>query len=235
MADIAEVSSMLDKTTLNQEIPNGNSTMPATSTLKQNGVDEELIRHLRYLERFPEEDNLKEAAMSPVFTSAVRKYTQCFPGTGSEVGDPVFSQYALLGCESDTAPDTGDNRLFYNVAAPCSIFVCGSQGSGKSHTLSCVLESCLIPSEVSELRRPLTGLVFHYDTFTSEGGGAPCEAAYLASNEEVSMRVLCAPTNLRVIQVRASIPDTAGLQIPCSSTYKTRLTRHRKPTSTSPA
>lgn len=196
---------MLDNTTLNQDSSNGVSLNPTTPTAAQNAVDKELARHLRYLEHAPEEDSLNEAAMSPVFTSAVRKFAQSLQ---QETLDPVFPQHALLGCESDTTPGTEDNRLFYNVSAPCSIFVCGSQGSGKSHTLSCVLESCLIPSDVSQLSRQLTGLVFHYDTFTSEGGGAPCEAAHLASRKEVSVRVLCAPTNLRVIQVRSSLPDT---------------------------
>jgi pantothenate kinase-related protein Tda10 len=36
--------------------------------------------------------------------------------------------------------------VFLNVNSPWSMFICGSQGSGKSHALSCVLESCLLSS-----------------------------------------------------------------------------------------
>ncbi|KAG4267591.1 hypothetical protein FPRO04_12746 [Fusarium proliferatum] len=80
------------------------------------------------------------------------------------------------------------SRLFYNVAAPASTFICGSQGSGKSHTLSTILENCLISSKANQLPHPLAGLVFHYDTFVSDTGGMPCEAAYIASNTDVKVR-----------------------------------------------
>lgn len=88
------------------------------------------------------------------------------------------------------------------MTAPSSIFICGSQGSGKSHTLSCLLESCLIPEpRLGRLPNPLTAIVFHYDTFVSDTGGTPCEAAYLASDPRVKVRVLCAPTNINTIKV----------------------------------
>lgn len=35
-----------------------------------------------------------------------------------------------------------DLRLFFNIAGPSSMFICGFQGSGKSHMLSCLLEYC---------------------------------------------------------------------------------------------
>ncbi|KAH7261681.1 hypothetical protein BKA59DRAFT_447931 [Fusarium tricinctum] len=107
----------------------------------------------------------------------------------------IPTQYGLLGCnisrlEDSPSRSTGGveqltTRLFYNVAAPTSTFICGSQGSGKSHTLSTLLENCLIPSEANRLPHPLTGLVFHYDTFISDTGGMPCEAAYLSSHPAV--------------------------------------------------
>jgi hypothetical protein len=94
-----------------------------------------------------------------------------------------------------------DRRLFFNVTTPSSIFICGSQGSGKSHTLSCLLENCLAISDATVLPKPLSALLFHYDAFISDDGGSPCEAAYLASLSGVKVRVICAPTNLRTIQV----------------------------------
>ncbi|KAL4809926.1 hypothetical protein BDV18DRAFT_150399 [Aspergillus unguis] len=102
--------------------------------------------------------------------------------------------------EDDDKGKEDDPRLLFNVTAPSSTFICGSQGSGKSHTLSCMLEACLIPSKLGRLAKPLTGVVFHYDTFISDTGGSPCEAAYLASSNKVDVRVLCAPTNVATIK-----------------------------------
>jgi DNA replication protein DnaC len=91
--------------------------------------------------------------------------------------------------------------VFFNILAPSSTFICGSQGSGKSHTLSCLLENCLMKSDVSTLENPLAGLLFHYDSFTSDVKGTPCEAAHLASNSNIKVRVLCSPTNLEMAKV----------------------------------
>lgn len=55
-------------------------------------------------------------------------------------------------------------------------------------------------SEVSRLDNPLSGLVFHYDSFTSDLKGAPCEAGYLSSNPNITVRILCSPTNLQTIK-----------------------------------
>ncbi|KAI1203251.1 hypothetical protein F5X97DRAFT_283926 [Nemania serpens] len=124
--------------------------------------------------------------------------------------DQPFSQHGLLGSCAEISTDTSssDPRLFYNVSAPSSAFICGSQGSGKSHTLSCMLENCLIKTRVSNLPRPLTGLLFHYDTFVSDISTAPCEAAYLSSHPNVKVRVLCSPTNLQTMRrAYASLPN----------------------------
>ncbi|KAK7180559.1 hypothetical protein PSPO01_13438 [Paraphaeosphaeria sporulosa] len=93
-----------------------------------------------------------------------------------------------------------DQRLFFNVTAPSSIFICGSQGSGKSHTLSCLLENCLTSSDAAELPKPLSAILFHYDTFISDDGGSPCEAAFLSSLPGARVRVVCAPTNISTIR-----------------------------------
>ncbi|KAJ5111113.1 hypothetical protein N7532_001648 [Penicillium argentinense] len=73
--------------------------------------------------------------------------------------------------------------------------ICGSQGSGKSHTLSCILENSLIKSlPVGKLTSPLAGLVFHYDKFTGFTSTQLCEAAYLCS-AKILVRILVSPTN----------------------------------------
>jgi DNA replication protein DnaC len=142
---------------------------------------------------------------SPLF--AVHDLTQ---------GVKINSETTLLQCgllasialehqnASESSPpdqNNTDKRLFFNVTTPSSIFICGSQGSGKSHTLSCLLENCLVDSDATVLPRPLSALLFHYDTFISDDGGSPCEAAFLASLPGVRVRIICAPTNLSTIRV----------------------------------
>lgn len=134
------------------------------------------------------EDLVSEIQAAPIFTQAIRSAAQAG-------GDMIISQYGLLGAEAFPRAESED-MLFYNVATPSSTFICGSQGSGKSHTLSCLLENCLLQSKANVLPRPLTGVVFHYDTFISDAKGTACEAAHLASDLNVKVRVLCAPTNV---------------------------------------
>lgn len=52
--------------------------------------------------------------------------------------DPsLLPQYGLLG--QVLSASNFDARLFQNTNMPFSTFICGLQGSGKSHTLSCLL------------------------------------------------------------------------------------------------
>lgn len=152
-----------------------------------------------------ESSTIEHLTNSPLFTIQ--------PLTGDTKTTPLMRplQCGLLAemllDRSDTlatlppSQDHADRRLFFNVTTPSSIFICGSQGSGKSHTLSCLLENCLASSDATVLPKPLSALLFHYDAFISDDGGSPCEAAYLASLSGVRVRVICAPTNLRTIQV----------------------------------
>jgi hypothetical protein len=151
------------------------------------------------------DEDAEELAATPIFTQAVLQY-------GSSLRNHPFTQYGLLGGMIQDSCMAGnsakhvakDPRLFFNTTAPSSVFICGSQGSGKSHTLGCLLENCLMQSGANVLPRPLTGIVFHYDPWVSASRGSPCEAAYLASVKEVSVRVLCPPTNVKQIEVRKS-------------------------------
>ncbi|KAI1491438.1 hypothetical protein F5X96DRAFT_631653 [Biscogniauxia mediterranea] len=155
-----------------------------------------LYRHNQLLRRRPEEQELIDIAAAPIFTYPVMKHTEQLARESSQ---KPFTQYALFGADAQTlqrSPDQ-DSRMLYNVATPTSFFICGSQGSGKSHTLSCILENCLIPSEsLGSLPNPLAGIVFHYDNYLSDTGGTPCEAAYLSSDPRVKVRVLCSPSNI---------------------------------------
>ncbi|OAA64778.1 hypothetical protein ISF_04188 [Cordyceps fumosorosea ARSEF 2679] len=184
--------------------------------LEANGdaAADEYARHMRLLPGNDGETKL-DLANTPIFNATVRDQASRLSGSSAY---RAFTQYGLLGGISygrrgEVGVDAGqhaasDPRLFYNVATPSSVFICGSQGSGKSHSLSCLLENCLLPSDANKLPRPLTGIVFHYDTFNSDTGGSPSEAAYLSSNPNVQVRVLCAPTNrVNIQRIYSCLPN----------------------------
>lgn len=147
--------------------------------------------------------------MAPILSSSVLKYDGNSTNQDTKQEIPQIGLLAgvthiLESIKLEQGPDTQslqDPRLLFNVSSPSSTFICGSQGSGKSHTLSCMLENCLIPSKAGRLPHPLTGLVFHYDSFISDSTGSPCEAAFLSSHPGVDVRILCAPTNIHSIRV----------------------------------
>jgi len=92
-------------------------------------------------------------------------------------------QYGLLGSsESILSTANLDSRIFLNTNVPYSAFICGVQGSGKSHTTACMIENCLIPSPIlGVLQKPLSALVFNFAEYTSSSSFRPCELAFLAS------------------------------------------------------
>ncbi|KAI9447790.1 hypothetical protein H4582DRAFT_25626 [Lactarius indigo] len=71
------------------------------------------------------------------------------------------------------------SRLYLNTNTPFSALVCGVQGSGKSHTVSVILENMFVTGcpALGQLVKPLSGLVLH----VGETGScsSPCEAAYV--------------------------------------------------------
>ena len=81
-------------------------------------------------------------------------------------------------CHADVIPQN----------TPFSAVVCGVQGSGKSHTVSIILESMLVPqyTPIGSLKQPLSGLVLHY----SNGGpnGLPSEAAYIGRSTGITIK-----------------------------------------------
>jgi hypothetical protein len=177
-----------------------------------------LSYHIDLLRPEQNQQGIQAIMTAPIFTMPILEHARSI--LHESVRDPS-PQYGLLAGVTESLNDETngevsnstagcDPRIFFNIAAPSSTFICGSQGSGKSHTLSCLLENCLIPSDVGKLPRPLTGLVFHYDAFISNNGGSPCEAAFLSSNPKIKVRVLCSPTNFRTIQV--SLPSHAVAQ-----------------------
>lgn len=121
------------------------------------------------------------------------KIVKTFSGRAQQNTNDLLTPNSNPNSESPTI-GTGDCRLFVNMNAPWSAFICGSQGSGKSHTLSCMLEAALKPSRLGKLPRPLAGMVFHYDKFTGFSSSQICEAAYLCSTG-IPVTVLVSPSN----------------------------------------
>lgn len=127
---------------------------------------------------------MEQLRVAPLHSSRVRAVFSSMSGAAGQdekkdedtTGTDVVPQYGLLGRRLETyghsqhqGPDADtdinkpqDNLAYTNTNAPWSTFICGSQGSGKSHTLSCILENALVaPSLTGKIIEPLTGLVLH--------------------------------------------------------------------------
>ncbi|KAG9655390.1 hypothetical protein KCU64_g6571, partial [Aureobasidium melanogenum] len=131
---------------------------------------------------------------------------------------PMFPQYAFLGCRipdpsflieenstsstmrgifsSTTSAHEEPEPVLLNTNTPWSAFICGSQGSGKSYTLSAIIENCLYASPViGKLPKPLAGVVFHNNTASAHN---ICEAAQLVSLG-IKVNVLVSRSNYHVL------------------------------------
>lgn len=65
----------------------------------------------------------------------------------------LLPQYALIGANLEPTRNANDPRLFVNTNHPFSAFICGLQGSGKSHSTSCLIG---MPPPPSSYTHPLT-------------------------------------------------------------------------------
>ncbi|PSN74339.1 hypothetical protein BS50DRAFT_478996 [Corynespora cassiicola Philippines] len=112
----------------------------------------------------------------------------------------ILPQYGLLGCHEGS-------KLLLNTNVPFSTFICGVQGSGKSHTTSTILENSLIRSKhLGRLQKPLSALILSYGHFGSGNGFNICEATFLAAANDDSdqhakkVNVLVSPSNYLAIR-----------------------------------
>eukprot|EP00577_Skeletonema_sp_RCC1716_P006665 CAMPEP_0113435010 /NCGR_PEP_ID=MMETSP0013_2-20120614/36003_1 /TAXON_ID=2843 ORGANISM="Skeletonema costatum, Strain 1716" /NCGR_SAMPLE_ID=MMETSP0013_2 /ASSEMBLY_ACC=CAM_ASM_000158 /LENGTH=566 /DNA_ID=CAMNT_0000325267 /DNA_START=44 /DNA_END=1744 /DNA_ORIENTATION=- /assembly_acc=CAM_ASM_000158 len=103
-----------------------------------------------------------------------------FPSSPSDKG--------LFGRKKSPSEKTG-GAVYFNTHEPFCFVTVGVQGAGKSHTSTCVLESCLVPfkpGNIVKLNSPMTSMVLHYDQNTS----SICEAAGLLSpNPSIKARM----------------------------------------------
>ncbi|ORY19148.1 hypothetical protein BCR34DRAFT_472244 [Clohesyomyces aquaticus] len=134
-----------------------------------------------------------------------------------QTAEHTLPQYGFLGEQTNLLPGSPESQLFLNTNVPLSAFICGVQGSGKSHTTSCFLENALIPSrDIGELKNPLSALVFSYGDFNSDGAGfSISEAAFLAAPHSkfprhpcvMKITVLVSPSNPAIKKLYARIPN----------------------------
>ena len=101
------------------------------------------------------------------------------PVVAQHVKDLV-PQFGFMGNHRDEAGHAV--KLFHNTNVPLSAFICGVQGSGKSHTTACMLENALIPSKhLGRLEAPASALVFSYGSWSTGGAGfSVSEAVHLS-------------------------------------------------------
>lgn len=142
----------------------------------------------------------------PLFTRSVLMYDR---DTGNA---PSFPMYGLFG-KIISGPGIPDDRIYLNTNIPLSGLICGVQGSGKSHSLNCILENYLVQG-LGKLPVPLTALILHFDSTGGGGGMLPCESAHLgtpvvaggAAVERIT--VLVSPSNYQTMtNVYSSIPN----------------------------
>lgn len=152
---------------------------------------------------------------TPLVSFIVKEVTEANSKTS------MFPQYAFLGCiipepssldEENSTSSTSDGMqsafrsttshhgepepILLNTNTPWSAFICGSQGSGKSYTLSAIIENCLYASSsIEKLPKPLAGVVFHNNTASAHN---ICEAAQLVSLG-VKVNVLVSRSNYHAL------------------------------------
>ncbi|KAH9938514.1 uncharacterized protein B0H18DRAFT_1091200 [Fomitopsis serialis] len=148
---------------------------------------------------------------------------EAYKATG---GRASFPQRGLLGSVVEIYDKKGtcaidesqDERIYLNTNTPFSAVVCGVQGSGKSHTVSVMLEN-MVPAcpRIGTITKPLAGLVLHF----GEGGpcSQPCEAAWVGlpaadpSIETPRVRVYVSKSSLKTMRgVYAPLGDSITVE-----------------------
>eukprot|EP01035_Chromulina_nebulosa_P029882 gene29882-39661_t len=73
-----------------------------------------------------------------------------------------------VGPEEGKNSMTTQQQVYLNTDVPFAAVAVGVQGAGKSHTLSSIIECCMLPNvywprDIIQLESPMTTLMFHYD------------------------------------------------------------------------
>lgn len=105
--------------------------------------------------------------ISELFHETQVEYRRKQPSVVSKNNRQMCAESGLFG--SLYASGKRDSSVYLNVNEPFCLVTTGVQGSGKSHTVSVVLENCLLPfpvpytSPIVSLHKPMASLVLHYD------------------------------------------------------------------------
>lgn len=141
----------------------------------------------------------RSSALSPDYSSSISSSSSYATASLAATKSNLIPQYGLIGIRQDSADTDAsaeDRLVLANMNMPWSAFICGSQGAGKSHTLSCLLENALVANNAAgKLPNPLTGMVFHYDHYASYSSAQLCEQAYICSSG-IPVTVLVSPSNI---------------------------------------
>ena len=202
-------------------------------------IDDQLERN-KFLKRLQsdsehsldaQKNGFLEQKKAPLFSLSVKE--KSVVNSGNAVAQDLFPSYALLGHilkDSSGKPvtDSDIDFVLLNTNHPWSAFICGLQGSGKSHTMSCMLENCLYPSEeIGKLPQPCAGLVFNWDNQV----GNICQAAYLCTIG-IEVTVFVSPSNYVMMRdrYRQVLGKRANLKVlpyflPADLLNKERMTR----------
>ncbi|KAJ8058175.1 hypothetical protein OCU04_013029 [Sclerotinia nivalis] len=136
---------------------------------------------------------------APIFSTAAYDLVIKSASTTLTTIPDITPQYRLIGIEmkeEDCNIKAKHRLLLTNLNMPWSAFICNSQGTGKSHTLSCLLESSLLKdNSTDELPSPLADLVIHYNAFTNNNTNQLCEAVYLYSSG-IPITIMVSPSNI---------------------------------------
>jgi hypothetical protein len=160
---------------------------------------------------------LQAIGNAPIFSRIIKEGVRNF-----EINGPTFPVYGHLGLRLATYGEGSekedkqaeDNLVYANINAPWSAFICGSQGAGKSHTLSCMLESALMSDgNLGPNTNPLASILFHYDKHAGQAAGQICEAAYLAS-KGIDVEIFVSPSNLWAMQRLYNLPGISKKKQP---------------------
>ncbi|KZT72717.1 hypothetical protein DAEQUDRAFT_805007, partial [Daedalea quercina L-15889] len=189
----------------------GDSDTSNGSTQHSDDEDEcQLLSHIRKDDHRDSSDH--ELRTAPIVTR------EAFIAAG---GHASFPQRGLLGSVVEiydksgtrTYDGGGEQRIYLNTNTPFSTLVCGVQGSGKSHTVSVMLENMLIPaySCIGTIRKPLAGLVLHF----GEGGpySQPCEAVWVGLTAGKSTGNVKTP-RIRVFVSKSSLATMRAVYAP---------------------
>ena len=164
-------------------------------------------------------DRDRQASVTTPSSAVDRSIRQAPLLTAEVVSDhykDLVPQYGLLGSLGGKNDNSSDSQLFLNTNVPFSAFICGVQGSGKSHTTSCILENAVLASpNIGYLKSPASTLVFSYSEWSSGGAGFNIsEATFLGvphpdfPNHHVKqVTVLYSPSNAAIKRMYERLPN----------------------------